>query len=127
MNRYTTLAAVLAIVALMASCANPSHLVVYQHSNLGVNAGMSPATNNFHVRIGLRREFAAVVPKYDDDPLPGMENEDFNAASAFIAGRMRVIHPMKTPEVTECIATGEAAINAADGNVMPKFVTELTQ
>lgn len=117
----------LTAVALMVSCANPSHLVVYQHSNLGMNAGMSPATNNFHVRIGLRREFAAVVPKYDDDPAPGISHEDFNAASAFIAGRMRVIHPLKTPEVTECIATGEAAINAADGNVMPKFVTALSE
>lgn len=107
------LAAVAAVPGLV-SCANPSHLIVYQHSNLGVNAGVSPATSNFYVRIGLRREFAAVVPKYEDDHTTDKDGKPRQeAASAFVAARMRVISPWKTPLINEILATGDAAVRIA--------------
>lgn len=46
------------------SCTNTSHAVLYQHSNLGFNTGIDPATANIHTRVGMRREFAAIIPKY---------------------------------------------------------------
>lgn len=105
---------------LIGACANPSHLVVYQHSNLGVNAGVSPATNNLHVRVGLRREYAAVIPKYESDT-----RSEPAAASSFVVGRMRVAGAFKTPETTEVIATGNAAIQAAGGGGLPKFIQDV--
>jgi len=121
-----SLLATLAALSL-ASCANPSHLIVYQHSNLGINGGVSPATSNFYVRIGLRREFAAVVPKYKEEvppfdvPEPKYEND---AASAYVAARMRVTGVFSTPQISEILATGQAAINAANGNRVPAFITD---
>jgi hypothetical protein len=114
--------------------------MLYQHSNLGVNAGISPASNNLHVRVGLRREFGAIVPKYyDAEPkLDANGNQELDkdnktattpkreAASSFVAARMRVRGPFQTPEITECLASGTAAINAASGNGLPSFVTALS-
>jgi len=122
----------------LASCANPSHLIVFQHSNLGVNAGVSPATNNFHVRVGLRREFAAVVPKYIDEGTDANANrvraQRNEAASAFVAARMRVISPWHTPHISEILATGEAAVNIAKrnnggsaANATPEFIGDTSQ
>lgn len=120
-------------------CANPSHLMLYQQSNLGVNAGISPATNNLHVRVGLRREFGAIIPKYYDSvPKVGADGAEVvdkdgkvvtgqkrEAASSFVAARMRVRSAFETPEITECLASGTAAIQAAGGNGLPSFVTAL--
>ena len=54
------------LAASLVSCANISHAVVYQHSNFGLNVGTNPATQNVHVRVGIRNEFAIITPKVMD-------------------------------------------------------------
>ncbi len=101
------------------ACSNSSHLLLYQQSNLGLNAGLNPATQNLHVRVGLRRQFGAIVPKY----AVGAEGERNQAASAFFGSRARVSHPFRVPEVAEVMATGRAAVIAAQGGNALDFVT----
>jgi hypothetical protein len=93
----------------LSSCANSSHLLLYQQSNLGLNTGMNPSTQNLHVRVGLRREFGAIIPKYSKDE-GGFETQ---AASAYFGSRARITSPWRVPEVSEVMATGPAAVIAA--------------
>jgi hypothetical protein len=88
------------------SCANTSHLFIYQHSNFGFNAGTSPQSGNIHVGIGLRRDFACVIPKIDsgDKATPNIR-----AASSYVVSRVRTKSPFAVPDIAEIIATGEAA------------------
>lgn len=112
---HRTLITLILAAASLSSCQNSSHLILYQQSNLGLNAAVDPATQNLHVRIGLRREFGAIVPKYEDDAKPG----DKQAASAYFGSRARVTSPFRVPEVAEVMATGDAAIIAAKaGNAL---------
>jgi hypothetical protein len=105
-----------ACVCNLASCSNSSHLLLYQQSNLGLNAGVNPSTQNIHVRVGLRREFGAIVPKYTIDKDGKATNQ---AASAYFGSRARVKSPFRVPEVAEVMATGPAAVIAASaGNAL---------
>lgn len=112
--------AFVSVLALIPSCTNSSHLLLYQHSTMGLNTGVNPATQAVHARVGIRREFGAIVPKYvkaasDDqkkdkngDPIP-----EFEAASAYFGSRFRVSSIWKVPEAAEVLATGQAAVLAA--------------
>ena len=120
-------------VLLLASCQNSSHLIVYQHSNLGFNVGVNPETSNVHVRLGLRQEVGTIVPKVDlSDEEGGQEQSEpgvrktkrFNAASAYAAVRMNTREIYMAPEVNEIVASGQAAINLASS---PKKLDPFTQ
>lgn len=124
-NRLTlaSLLPVLVSAGGLTSCANSSHLLLYQQSNLGLNAGVNPSTQNLHVRIGLRRQFGAIVPKYAVDPDGG----NTQAASAYFGSRARVTSPWRVPEIAEVMATGEAAVIAAGaGNALNFAATPAT-
>ena len=116
--RTATLASALACMAV--SCTNSSHLLLYQHSSLGMNTGVNPANQNVHVRIGARSEFAAVIPKYKVRPEPTKDGEtpaetNFEAASAYFGSRFRVTSIWKIPEAAQVLVTGNAAVIAASG------------
>jgi hypothetical protein len=97
----------------MTSCTNSSHLLLYQHSNLGLNTGINPANQSIHVRVGVRSEFAAVVPKYVKKQTDLKAKKDFEAASAYFGSRFRVSSIWKIPEAAEVLVTGQAAVIAA--------------
>jgi hypothetical protein len=102
-----------ACICLMTSCTNSSHLLLYQHSNSGMNTGINPANQSIHVRIGVRREFAAIVPKYIKRPDKVGSKPDFEAASAYFGSRFRVSSIWAIPEAAEVLVTGQAAVIAA--------------
>ena len=103
------------------SCTNSSHLLLYQHSTLGLNTGVNPSNQSVHARIGIRREFGAIVPKYAIAKLDKESAEtalekpvdDFEAASAYFGSRFRVTSIWAVPEAAEVLATGQAAVLAA--------------
>lgn len=103
------------------SCANTSHLLVYQHTNLGLNAGASPQSGNVHARVGLRREFACIVPKVQT---PQNEKDPkIEAASSYVASRVKITNIYRSPEIDEVIATGEAASQLGEkSDAMTPFV-----
>lgn len=112
---HKTLIPALFATACLCGCQNSSHLILYQQSSLGLNSAIDPATQNLHVRIGLRREFGAIIPKYEKED---GKNEK-QAASAYFGSRARITGPFRVPEVAEVMATGEAAtIAARAGNAM---------
>lgn len=98
------------------SCNNISHVLVYQHSNVGFCSGLNPQTNNVHVRLGIRQEVAALIPKVDHNITDDPKATDPDAASTYIAMRVNVDNPFATPEVNELIATGQAAVNVASAS-----------
>lgn len=126
MNYKIGLIAICAIASLT-SCQNSSHLLLYQQANLGLNAAINPSTQNLHVRIGLRREFGAIVPKYEMEPnpdTPGIPDpHEKKAASAYFGSRARITSPWRVPEVAEVMATGDAAIAAAQAGNALNFTT----
>lgn len=108
------------MIAGLSSCTNSSHLLLYQHSTLGLNTGVNPSTQALHARIGIRREFGAIVPKYAQpkiDKNAGTTDakpvDDFEAASAYFGSRFRVTSIWAVPEAAEVLATGQAAVLAA--------------
>ena len=110
-----------AIALLNASCANSSHVLVYQHSTFGLNAALNPATQTGHVRLGLRDETAIIAPKLRpiDDEMAAPK-----AASTYVASRYRVSDPFKAPEVSEVIATGSAATSVGKAQGSAAFLKE---
>lgn len=100
----------LAAASLLASCNNISHLLVYQHSNIGFCAGLNPETTNVHVRLGVRQEVATLVPKVE---IPTGNNDETvkNAASAYVGMRVKMLSAFAVPEVEEIVASGKAAEN----------------
>ena len=109
------------ILACLASCANSSHMLVYQKINLGINAGLNPQTGNLHARIGHRKEFACVVPKVS-------VGNKIKAGSSYVASRVRVNGPLSVPDIAEIIATGKAASNmGSKPDALSPFVTPTKQ
>ncbi|HEY1050766.1 MAG TPA: hypothetical protein VGE39_13445 [Prosthecobacter sp.] len=112
------LACLILVSMAASSCNNTSHLLVYQHTNVGFCAGINPETSNVHVRLGIREENVIVAPKIEKDC-------DKTAASAFVATRVNVKSVFGTPEVNELVATGQAADNIArDPKSLDPFKTE---
>lgn len=101
-----------ALVCMATSCTNSSHLLVYQHSNLGMSTGINPANQSVHVRIGVRNQVVAIVPKYAIEPEDGRKKK-FEAASAYFATRFRINSIWEVPEAAEVLATGNAAVLVA--------------
>lgn len=110
----------------LTSCSNSSHLLLYQQSNLGLNAGINPSTQNLHVRVGLRRQFGAIVPKYAlvETDVNGTVTTTNKAASAYFGSRARITSPFRVPEVAEVMATGRAAVIAAQSGNALNFTTK---
>lgn len=115
MNRLKLPLGLALLVCAASSCTNSSHLLLYQHSTMGLNTGINPANQNVHVRVGVRSEFAAVVPKYikRQDATKVNEPPDYEAASAYFGSRFRVSSIWKIPEAAEVLVTGQAAVLAA--------------
>lgn len=113
MNRNRIIPAAISMICLSASCTNSSHLLVYQHSNLGLNTGINPANQSVHVRIGVRNEVVAIVPKYVIPPKGTEVEKKFEAASAYFGTRFRINSIWEVPEAAEVLATGNAAVLAA--------------
>jgi hypothetical protein len=114
--------ALVALTGGLMSCANTSHLLVYQHTNLGLNAGASPQSGNIHARVGLRREFACIVPKVKT-PQNEEDTPKIEAASSYVASRVKITSVFKSPEIDEVIATGMAASQLGEKNdAMTPFV-----
>jgi hypothetical protein len=121
MNKIKRLLCSSVMVCGVTSCTNSTHLLLYQHSNLGMNTGVNPANQNVHVRIGARSQFAAVVPKYvdtfkgqDGTALTTADGEpQFEAASAYFGSRFRVTSIWQIPEAAQVLVTGQAAVIAA--------------
>jgi hypothetical protein len=113
LKKYLCLIYPAACIGLMSSCTNSSHLLLYQHSSMGMNTGINPANQSVHVRIGARSEFAAVVPKYIKRQHELGNEPEFEAASAYFGSRFRVSSIWKTPEAAEVLVTGQAAVIAA--------------
>ncbi len=109
-HSFAALAAAGAFMLIGGGCANPSHAVLYQQTTLGVNAGTNPETGNFKLRVGFKREFAAVIPKVvlPADPNNPEAGEKIEAGSTFSASRYSV-KGLQIPEVEEFIVTGDAA------------------
>lgn len=102
------LAVLIVSCASFVACANTSHVLVYQHSNFGLNAGLNPSTQSTHIRVGMRNEFAIITPRLEYDN-PENDKKGYKAASSYVATRFRVKDPFKAPEVAELVATGKAA------------------
>lgn len=110
--RLLHLLAFTAPICLLASCNNISHLLVYQHSNVGFCAGLNPETSNVHVRLGIRQECGTMVPKVMV-PKAGTDTKEATAASAYVGMRVTVRSAFAVPEVEEIVASGLAAENVA--------------
>lgn len=122
--------------ACLAACANTSHVLVYQHSNFGLNAGLNPATQSTHIRVGMRNEFAIITPRLqyegkfaelDDQGQPIGPTESgtgYKAASSYVAARFRVSDPFKAPEVAEIVATGKAATSVGEMKGSSAFLSQ---
>ena len=107
----------------VSGCANSSHLLIYQHTNLGLNSGINPQTGNLHVRIGLRRDFACVIPKVTMKN-QDTDTQDIKAASSYVVSRVRIRGPLEVPDIAEIIATGKAAAQMGDkADALSPFVT----
>lgn len=118
MKRLIHLTCIASVAAFGSSCTNSSHLLLYQHSNMGMNTGINPANQNVHVRIGVRSEFAAVVPKYMKKAEAATDKNaaqepNYEAASAYFGSRFRVNSIWQIPEAAEVLVTGQAAVIAA--------------
>ena len=108
-----------AFALLISACANTSHMLVYQHTNFGLNAGVNPQSGNLHVRIGHRQDFACVIPKVKDET-----SGTIKAGSSYVASRVRVHGPLQVPDIAEIVATGNAASNMGDKpDALTPFVT----
>lgn len=119
-------AVALVSAATLTSCSNSSHLLLYQQSNLGLNAGINPSTQNLHVRIGLRRQFGAIIPKYTTGETNPDGTQTNKAASAYFGSRARITGPFRVPEVAEVMATGAAAVIAAKSGKALDFTNQDT-
>ena len=89
-----------------AACANVSHLVLYQNTNLGLKGTVSPQTGNTSIKVGFDREFLAILPKIKVDNPDG--TQVLEAGTVFSASRVNV-RGLNVPDVEELILTGDAA------------------
>ena len=113
------LAPLLAAAALaFGACANVTHTMLYQDSNLGIKGGYNPETSNIAIHVGFRRNFATIVPKVNHD-LTGTA-EDLDAASVYNASTM-VVRGLSVPDIDEITVTGDAAVALASskGALLP--------
>lgn len=87
---------------------------------MGLNTAVNPSNQSVHVRVGIRREFGAVVPKYIKPSTPG-QKDDYEAASAYFGSRFRVSSIWQVPEAAEILTTGQAAVlSASNGKLRLK-------
>ena len=101
-----------------AGCANVSHLVLYQNTNLGLKGSVSPQTGNTSIKFGFDRQFLTIVPKVKIDNQANNnpnETQTLEAADVFSASRVNV-RGLFVPDVEELILTGDAAKKYANSD-----------
>ena len=100
----------LACAALLAGCANPSHLVFHQSTSVGADASANTDTGQVHVAFGYDRQTNTLIPKTDTANDFGEREKE--AMSVISASEVKVKW-LGLHEVTEQFATGRAARNLA--------------
>lgn len=100
----------LACAALLAGCANPSHLVFHQSTSVGADASANTDTGQVHVAFGYDRQTNTIIPKTDTENDHGEREKE--AMSVISASEVKVKW-LGLHEVTEQFATGRAARNLA--------------
>ena len=80
---------------------------------MGFNSGLSADSTSFHARLGIRQEIGAIIPKVNLTTDDGTAKIGPNAASSYVAMKVRSEGMNSAPEVQEIIASGVAARNLA--------------
>lgn len=93
----------------LVSCANVSHMLLYQDTNLGIKGGYNPETSNVSLHIGFRRNFVTLVPKVNHDMSGDPAKADLESASVFSASSM-TLRGLAVPDIDEMVVTGDAAV-----------------
>lgn len=128
---------IVAGVILLSHCSNTSHLLVYQHSNFGLNVSSNPSTQKVHARLGIRNEIAVITPKtrqavLDSNGEPETTTDKngnqvaktkLKAVSSYVSSRFRVVSIYRIPEVAEVVATGKAATSIGKSRGSAAFLT----
>ena len=94
------------------ACGNSRYLIYRQKTVIGVDAGLNPNTKNFHGVLGFDREVDALVPKQAKGNESGYVTDGQDAMSV-IAKSYTDVGFFEVNEISECFATGDAAVNIA--------------
>lgn len=100
-----------ALVCLSGCVRQPTHLIFYQSSILGVDAATSADSSTVHVVLGYDRQTGTIIPKSNVRSDPASKEEP-EAMSVVSRGRIKV-QWLRPSEVCERFGTGQAARNIA--------------
>lgn len=100
---------------------DPQHLVFLQKTTMGVDVAPAIETGSVHLVAGYKRQTVAYIPTATLDPdsedpqsaTPGTEQTEREAMSVIAKTEIRISF-WRLPEIVECFATGNAAINLAN-------------
>lgn len=108
-------------LVLLAGCANPSHLVFYQSTVLGVDVATSGEGGTVHATLGYDRQTTAFIPKTKVKIAEGKEEHE---AMSVVAKTDIGIEWLMIQEIHERFATGQAAVNLANKPEAIKALSE---
>ena len=97
------------LVCLIGCSTEPTHLMHYQRTVIGFDAAVATQEASGHLILGYDRRMVAVVPKTT------LEGQAVDAMSIISCTSART--GFRTVDFDERLATGEAAVNYAEGLV----------
>lgn len=102
-----------AALLLTAGCANPTHLIFYQSSIVGVDVATSADTGTVHAVLGYDRQTGTVIPKTTVTPDDAASATTEREAMAVVSRARIRVEWLRATEICERFATGKAAVNLA--------------
>ncbi len=105
----------------LAGCANPSHLVFYQSTVLGVDVATNAEGGTVHATLGYDRQTNAFIPKTKVKNAQGKEEIE---AMSLISKTEIDVEWLMIQQIHERFATGDAAVNLANKPEAIKALSE---
>ncbi len=99
-----------ALFMVFAGCANPSHLVFYQSTILGVDVATNAQGGTVHATLGYDRQTNAFIPKTINKDDNGKDQIE---AMSLISKTDVDVEWLLIQQIHERFATGDAAVNLA--------------
>ena len=99
------------LLLVLVGCANPSHLVFYQSTVLGVDVATNAQGGTVHATLGYDRQTTAFIPKTKIKDANGKEEIE---AMSLISKTDIDVEWLLIQEIHERFATGDAAVNLAN-------------
>ena len=99
------------LLLVLVGCANPTHLVFYQSTVLGVDVATNAQGGTVHATLGYDRQTTAFVPK---TRVTNDQGQNENDAMSVISRTEIDIEWLAIQSIHETFATGKAALNIAD-------------